>query len=153
MIIQALNDCTITIKDPAGYYVLGIGELLTLPLHLAIQVLLGAPDHFKVVKPTPLIPGVAVCWLLPDDRRQGPGIVQLVDGVHPDRTVAVQVESGLRWIHERDIISVDPWPVIDERLDGIVEHFLIDGEENPKVIEVQEWLFTHFDDSEDPWKR
>lgn len=148
MLLQALSDCTITIRDPASYYVLGQGELLTLPSYLAIQVLFEKPDHFKILKPTPLIPGVAVRWLLSDDRVQGPGLVQLVDGLAPDRTIAVQIEGELRWIHERDLIEIDPWPAIDERLDGIVEHFVIDGEESPQVLKVQEWLFTHFDDDE-----
>lgn len=151
MILQALSDCTI--KDPSSYYVLGHGELLTLPVHLSIQILLAAPDHFKIVKPTPLIPGVAVRWLLSDDREQGPGIVQLVDGVHPDRRTSVLVAGDLRWIHERDIIEIDPWPAIDERLDGIMEHFVIDGKESPKVIEVAEWLHTHFDEHQDLWQR
>lgn len=151
MILQVLSDCTI--NGPFGFRMCGPGELLTLPAHEAVKVVNLEPEHFKIVKPTPLISGVAVRWLMDDDRLQGPGIVQLVDGVHPDRTIAVQVDSDLRWICERNITEIDPWPAIDAKLDEAFESVTRDGATSSKVTEVREWLSAHFDECTDSWIR
>lgn len=140
--LQVLSDCTIT--GPFGFRMHGPGELLTLPVHEALKVMNLEPSHFKIMSPTPLIAGVAVRWLLPDDRVQGPGLVQLVDGDYPDRRISVLLDGELRWIHERDIVEIDPWPAIDARLEEMADYYLIDGDESPKVQDCREWLVAHF---------
>lgn len=144
MLLQVLSDCTI--NGPFGFRVYGPGELLTLPARDALKVMILEPDHFKIIKPTPLIPGVVVCWLLPDDSAQGPGVVQLINGDPPNRRLSVLIDGELRWIHERDIIAIDPWPAIDAKLEEAVDHALSEGDESPKVLEVREWLSAHFDE-------
>ncbi len=149
MILQVLSDCTIT--GPFGFRLYGPGELLTLPAYLAVRVVNLEPQHFKIMKPTPLIPGVAVRWLLPDDTAQGPGAVQLVDGERPNRRISVLIDGELRWIHERDIIEVDPWPAIDAKLEEAVDHLILEGEASPKLIPIQEWLVANFDEDQEQW--
>lgn len=144
MILQVVSDCVI--NGPSGCHVCGPGELLTLPVHQAMKVLCLEPEHFRIVAPTPLIPGVAVRWLLPDDTAQGPGAVQLVDGERPNRRISVLIDGELRWIHERDITEVDPWPAIDARLEEVWPFLLIDGETSPRVAEMRAWMIQHFDD-------
>lgn len=146
MVLQVLNDVTITIKDPPRAFVLGPGEILTLPAYLAVRVVLEDPRAFRIMNPTPLIPNVAVRWLLPDDTVQGPGTMQLVDGEPPNRRISVQIGEELRWIHERDIVEIDPWPAIDAKLDEGADHLEIDGPESPRLVEIQEYLLRHFDD-------
>ncbi|MBI5673487.1 MAG: hypothetical protein HZC50_09660 [Nitrospirae bacterium] len=141
-----MSDCEIYCTDPLVTRLLGPGELIELPSHLALKVLLKEPDHFKILKPLPMLPGVAVRWLLPDDTAQGPGLVQLVDGEPPNRQISVLHEEKLCWIHERDIVEIDPWPAIDAKLDETLERAISEGEESPKVLEVREWLCTHFDE-------
>lgn len=153
MLLQALSDCVINIHDPLVTRLLGPGELIELPAHLAMKLLQYEPDHFKILKPLPLLPGVAVRWLLPDDTAQGPGMVQLVDGEPPNRQIAVLHEEKLWWIHERDIVEIDPLPAIHSKLDEALERVISEGEESPKVMEVREWLCTHFDEDKDPWMR
>lgn len=94
MLLQTLDDVTITIKDDPPYaFVLGRGETFTLPAHLALKVVLEAPKSFRIMQPTPLLPGVAVCWLSGDDSVHGPGTVQLVDGGSPNRRISVDRKS------------------------------------------------------------
>ena len=144
MILQVLSDCTI--NGPCGFRMYGPGELLTLPAYQAVRVVNLEPEHFKIMKPTPLIPGAAVRWLLPDDTAQGPGAVQLVDGEPPNRRISVLIDGELRWIHERDITEVDPWPAIDAKLEEAVDVVILEGEESPKVLAIREWLVTHFEE-------
>jgi hypothetical protein len=150
MTLQALSD--ITLVSESGVRLYGPGELVTLPIHEAMKTMLAAAKHFKIVKPTPLISGVTVRWLSDDDCVRGPGVVSMVDGSHPDRRVAVQMEGELRWIRERDLVEIDPWPAIDAKLEDAWPYLAIEGEESPKVIEVRDWMLAHFDDRE-PWKR
>lgn len=151
MILQALSDCTLI--DSSGTRLYGPGELVTLPMHDALKVMNLAQAHFKIIKPTPVIPGVAVCWILQTDRVQGPGIVQLVAGTPLTRLIAVLKEGELLWISEQSVIDIDPWPAIDAKLEEAVDHAIRDGEESPKVTAVREWLCTHFDEDKDPWMR
>lgn len=144
MVIQALSDTTLI--DSSGTRLFGVGEKLILPTRDAVKVMLQAPAHFKILEPTPIIPGVALCWSLPDDRVQGPGTVQLVKGCRPHRVITVLHEGALLWIAEQSIIDIDPWPAIDAKLENAWPYLFIDGEESPKFIEVREWLFAHFDE-------
>lgn len=141
--LQVLTDCDISGLD-GGYRILGVGELLTVPAHQALKMLCLAPEHFRIMKPTPLLPGVAVRWLLPDDSSLGPGIVQLLDGEPPNRQLSVLLDGELRWIHERDVFDIDVWPAIDVKLEKAVDLFLSYGEESPKFIEIQEWVLANF---------
>jgi hypothetical protein len=152
MILQCFSDATLITESGTRLY--GPGELVTLPIHEAVKVMNLASDHFKIVKPTPLLPGVTVCWILPDDRVQGPGIVvQLVDGSPPDRRLSVLIDGALCWIKEQVIVDINPWPAIDAKLEEACDHAISEGEESPKVLEVREWLCTHFDEDKDPWMR
>lgn len=121
---------------------------MKLPLDCALRLLCGEPRCFNIVSPTPLLPGAAVRWRLPGGRVQGPGFVQLIDGVHPDRQISVLLRDDLRWIHERDILEIDPWPAIDTKLDEFVPYILADGGESAKAQELNEWLATHFGEEE-----
>ena len=153
MVLQALSDCVINIHDPLVTRLLGPGEIIELPAPLALKLLQYEPDHFKILKPLPMLPGVAVRWLLPDDTAQGPGMVQLVAGESPYRQIAVLHEEKLWWIHERDIVEIDPRPAIHSKLDEALARVISEGEESPKVLEVREWLCAHFDEDKDPWMR
>lgn len=142
MTLQVLKDCTI--NGPFGFRIVGPGEILTLPGHQAVQVVNLEPEAFRIMSPTPLIPGVVVRWLLHDDTAQGPGSVHLVDGTQPDRRVSVQTGAALRWIHERDITDIDPWPAIAAKMEEATEHVLREGIECPQVLAIHEWVHTHF---------
>jgi hypothetical protein len=148
MILQVLSDCTLNVNGDFRLY--GPGELLTLPAYLAVRVVNLEPQHFKIMKPTPLIPGVAVRWLSPDDTAQGPGAVQLADGEWLNRRILVLIDGELRWIHERDITEVDPWPAIDAKLEEAVDHLILEGEASPKLVPIQEWLIANFEEDGDP---
>lgn len=92
--------------------------------------------------------GVAVRWLLPDDTAQGPGIVQLVDGTHPTRRIAVLLHEALRWIQEGDVLDVDSWPAIDEKIAEMCDCLLTEGMASRRIAEVREWILTHFGEDE-----
>lgn len=147
MVLQCFSDATLITSSGTSLY--GPGELVTLPTHEAVKVMNLASDHFKIVKPTPLMPGVAVCWSLPNDRVQGPAIVQLVDGASPNRRISVLIkeEDELRWIREQDILDINPWPAIDAKLEEAADLMLCQGEESPKFIEIQEWVLANFGES------
>ncbi len=144
MILQSFCDCTL--RDESGTRLIGPGELVTLPTETALKVMIDAPEHFKIIKPTPLLGGVAVCWALSDGRMHGPGIVQEVEGNSPNRRIAVVSDTGILWIDERNVIDINPWPAIDAKLEESVDHVIAYGEEAPKVLEVREWIYTHFDE-------
>ena len=144
MILQVLSD--VTINGPFGFLVYGPGEIIDLPVHQAVRIVDLEPTHFKIVKPTPLLAGVEVRWLLPDDTPQGPGTVELVAGERPNRNVAVMCSGALRWVDERDLIEIDVWPLINKKQEEAVDYAICDGLESPKLREIQEWLGTHFGD-------
>lgn len=90
MLLQTFDDVTIKIMDPPHDFVLGPGDIFTLPTYLALRVVLEAPKSFRIMQPAPLLPKVSVRWLSGDDSVRGPGIVQLVDGEPPNRRISVQ---------------------------------------------------------------
>jgi hypothetical protein len=145
MILQVLSDCTI--NGPFGFRMCGPGELLTLPVHHAVRVVSREPNHFRILKPTPLLPGVEVCWLMDDDRVQGPGRVELIDGNKPNCRVAVLYEGALCWIHERNVFDINPWPLLDAKLEEQLALFFHEGPESPKLLDITEWVLTHFDEN------
>lgn len=144
MVLQAFSDVTFT--DENGTRLFGPGEILTLPMPDALKAMNLAHEHFKILSPTPIVLGAAVCWSSQRDCVRGPAIVQLIEGCVPNRRIAVEVEGEIFWIAEESVTDVDPWPAIDARLEAMVEYMLIDGDESPKIQEVREWLVTHFDD-------
>lgn len=144
MTLQVLKDCTI--NGPFGFRIVGPGEILTLPCHQALKLVHLEPEAFRIMSPTPLIPGAAVRWLLPDDTVQGPGTVHLVDGTQPDRLVSVQLGADLCQIHERDITDIDPWPAIERKLGEAVDFANLEGQDSPQFLEIGDYLVRHFDD-------
>ncbi|MDF0674236.1 MAG: hypothetical protein P0120_07815 [Nitrospira sp.] len=151
MVLQCFSDCTLIAES--GTRLIGPGELVMLPAREALRVMELARAHFKIVKPTPLLPGVVVCWASPDGCVKGPGIVQLVDGHLPDRRISVLNETGLRWICEEAVVDIDPWPAIDAKLEEAVDYVLLEGYESPKFIAVCDWIRTHFNEDKDLWTR
>ncbi len=69
-----------------------------------------------------------------------------MDALRSARTVAVQVNGALSWVYERDIVEIDPWPVIDAKLEEAVDYAIREGEDSPKVLEIREWLNTYFEE-------
>lgn len=143
MRLQCFSDCTLI--DSSGTRLIGPGEIVSLPIEDAVKVMNLVSTHFKILSPTPLLPGVAVCWTL-NDQVQGPGIVLQVEGLEPVRVLSVETDGQLHRIAEPSVIDIDPWPAIDAKLEEAVDHVIRDGEDSPKVIEIREWLSTHFDD-------
>lgn len=145
MLLLCFSD--VTLITESGTSLIGPGETVNLPAPDALKVMGEASAHFKILAPTPLLPGVAVCWSLSDDRVQGPGIVaQIVGDSSPDRRLSVSIDEAQYWIAERDIVDINPWPAIDAKLEDAWPYLLVDGDESPKVQEVRAWLATHFDD-------
>lgn len=144
MVLQCFSDVTLVTKSGTSLH--GPGERLELSLHEAVKVMLYAPQHFKIVAPLPLLPGVVVCWSLPDGRVVGPGTVLTVEGQPPHRMVFVTNHAALCSVKEADLVDVDPWPAIDARLEEAVDHAIVEGKESPRLREVREWIATHFDE-------
>lgn len=143
MVLQAFSD--VTFIDETGTRLLGPGEIVNLPLHDAIMTMTLAHKHFKILSPTPLLVGVAVCWRLHDERVRGPAIVRLIEGNPPNRIVAVQADRELLWISEQSVIDSNPWPLIDATLVELYDAELLRGGlESPQIREVMEWLVRHF---------
>ena len=149
MVLQCFSD--VTLIRESGTSLHGLGETLDLSLHEAVKVMNEAARHFKIVSPVPLLPGVAVCWSLPDGRMEGPGTVLTVDGQAPHRMLCVTNDETICSVEEADLVDIDPWPAIDARLEEAVDHAILEGEESPRLRKVREWLATHFDENKDQW--
>ncbi|MBL8073698.1 MAG: hypothetical protein JNL29_04970 [Nitrospira sp.] len=143
MVLQAFSD--VTFIDETGTRLLGPGEIVNLPLHDAIMTMTLAREHFKILSPTPILLGVTVCWSLHDNRVRGPAIVQMIEGSHPNRQLALEAEGELLWISEHSVIDCDPWPLIDATLVELHGVSFREGWESPKILEVLKWIATHFD--------
>lgn len=146
MVLQCFSDVTLVTKSGTSLH--GPGERLELSLHEAVKVMLYAPQHFKIVAPLPLLPGVVVCWSLPDGRIAGPGTVLTVEGRMPHRMLSVTSAEAICVVEEAGLVDIDPWPALDAKLDEEVDHFILEGEESPRRHEVHEWLETHFGEDE-----
>lgn len=144
MRLQCFSDCTLI--DSTGTRLIGPGEVISLPMHDAVKVMCLAHERFKILSPTPLLPGVAVCWSL-EDRVQGPGIVMLVEGSAPARMLLVEHDGQLHRIAEQSVGDIDPWPAIDGKLEEQLQFILSEGLESEKVKEITEWVCTHFDEA------
>ncbi len=120
--------------------------MLDLPLGEAVKVMNEASKHFKIIAPLPLLPGVMVCWSLPDGRTEGPGTVLTVEGRMPHRMLSVTNDEAICLVEEADLVDINPWPLIDSMLEEGVDRLIVEGEESPRIREVREWLTTHFDE-------
>lgn len=150
MVIQCFSDCIW--RNESGTRLIGPGEVVTLPIEEVLLAMLDGEKHFKILQPTPLLVGVAICWSLSDGHVRGPAIAQLIEGTSPNRVIAVLDDGELATIHEQSVIDCDPWPAIFSKLKEAYPYWLNNGPESPVVRSMREWIYQHFDDRE-PWMR
>jgi len=146
MILQCFSDVTLVTKSGTSLH--GPGERLELSFHEAVKLMLYAPQHFKIVAPLPLLPGVAVCWSLLDGRMEGPGTVLTVEGRMPHRMLSVTNAEAVCVVEEADLVDIDPWPALDAKLDEELDHVILEGEDSPRCHEVREWIVANFGEDE-----